>query len=49
MLEKQFKGIKNYIIKFWTSTSSAHGVLRLVLELAGEVVERADPHYRIIT
>jgi NADH:ubiquinone oxidoreductase subunit D len=49
MAEKQFQGIKNYIIEFWTAAPSAHGVLRLVLELDGEVINRADPHYWLVT
>ena len=36
--------IRNYTINFGPQHPSAHGVLRLVLELDGEVVERADPH-----
>lgn len=34
----------NYQINFGPQHPAAHGVLRLVLELDGEVVERADPH-----
>jgi len=36
--------IKNYTINFGPQHPSAHGVLRLVLELDGEVIQRADPH-----
>ena len=36
--------IRNYTINFGPQHPAAHGVLRLVLELDGEVVERADPH-----
>ncbi|WP_092401623.1 MULTISPECIES: NADH-quinone oxidoreductase subunit D [Candidatus Ichthyocystis] len=36
--------IKNYSINFGPQHPAAHGVLRLVLELDGEVVQRADPH-----
>ena len=35
--------IKNYTMNFGPQHPSAHGVLRLVLELDGEVIERADP------
>ena len=35
--------IKNYTLNFGPQHPAAHGVLRLVLELDGEVVERADP------
>jgi len=36
--------IHNYTINFGPQHPSAHGVLRLVLELDGETVERVDPH-----
>jgi len=36
--------IRNYTLNFGPQHPAAHGVLRLVLELDGEVVERADPH-----
>ena len=36
--------IKNMTMNFGPQHPAAHGVLRLVLELDGEVVERADPH-----
>ena len=35
---------ENYSLNFGPQHPAAHGVLRLVLELDGEVVERADPH-----
>ena len=35
---------RNFTINFGPQHPSAHGVLRLLLELDGEVVERADPH-----
>lgn len=34
----------NYMLNFGPQHPAAHGVLRLILELDGEVVERADPH-----
>ncbi|MDX8410895.1 MAG: NADH-quinone oxidoreductase subunit D [Mariprofundaceae bacterium] len=40
--------IKNYTINFGPQHPSAHGVVRLVLELAGEVVVRADPHIGLL-
>ena len=40
--------IRNYTINFGPQHPAAHGVLRLVLELAGEVVERADPHIGLL-
>jgi NADH-quinone oxidoreductase subunit D len=40
--------IKNYMMNFGPQHPAAHGVLRLVLELDGEVVERADPHIGLL-
>jgi len=40
--------IRNYTINFGPQHPSAHGVLRLVLELDGETVERADPHIGLL-
>ena len=40
--------IKNYTLNFGPQHPSAHGVLRLVLELDGETVERADPHIGLL-
>lgn len=40
--------IKNYILNFGPQHPAAHGVLRLVLELDGEVVQRADPHIGLL-
>ena len=40
--------IKNYLMNFGPQHPAAHGVLRLVLELDGEIVERADPHIGLL-
>src|SRR6201985_3598498 len=40
--------IKNYNINFGPQHPAAHGVLRLVLEMDGETVERADPHIGLL-
>ena len=40
--------IKNYTLNFGPQHPSAHGVLRLVLELDGEVVQKADPHIGLL-
>ena len=40
--------IKNYTLNFGPQHPAAHGVLRLVLELDGEVIERADPHIGLL-
>lgn len=42
------KKIKNFSINFGPQHPAAHGVLRLILELKGEVVERADPHIGLL-
>src|SRR5919202_5426282 len=40
--------IKNYMMNFGPQHPAAHGVMRLVLEMDGEVVERADPHIGLL-
>ncbi|MBI3706913.1 MAG: NADH-quinone oxidoreductase subunit D, partial [Proteobacteria bacterium] len=40
--------IKNFTMNFGPQHPAAHGVLRLVLEMDGEVVERADPHIGLL-
>ncbi len=40
--------IHNYTLNFGPQHPAAHGVLRLVLELDGEVVQRADPHIGLL-
>jgi NADH-quinone oxidoreductase subunit D len=40
--------IKNYTLNFGPQHPAAHGVLRLVLELDGEVIRRADPHIGLL-
>lgn len=42
------KKIKNFTLNFGPQHPAAHGVLRLVLELDGEVVLRADPHIGLL-
>ncbi|HML06747.1 MAG TPA: NADH-quinone oxidoreductase subunit D [Xanthobacteraceae bacterium] len=41
-------GERNFTINFGPQHPSAHGVLRLILELDGEVVERVDPHIGLL-
>ncbi|MEO5345212.1 MAG: NADH-quinone oxidoreductase subunit D [Magnetococcus sp. YQC-9] len=43
-METQKTEFLNYTVNFGPQHPAAHGVLRLLLELDGEVVERADPH-----
>jgi len=40
--------VRNFTINFGPVHPSAHGVLRLILELDGEVVERVDPHVGLL-
>ena len=40
--------IKNFTMNFGPQHPAAHGVMRLVLEMDGEVVERADPHIGLL-
>ncbi|GHE93341.1 NADH-quinone oxidoreductase subunit D [Aliiroseovarius zhejiangensis] len=40
--------IRNFNINFGPQHPAAHGVLRMVLELDGEIVERADPHIGLL-
>ncbi len=40
--------IKNFTLNFGPAHPAAHGVLRLVLEMDGEVVQRADPHIGLL-
>lgn len=42
------KELKNFTINFGPQHPAAHGVLRLILELEGEIVTRADPHIGLL-
>jgi len=42
------KNFSNFTMNFGPQHPAAHGVLRLVVELSGEVVERADPHIGLL-
>src|SRR4051812_35917397 len=42
------QNVRNFTINFGPQHPAAHGVLRLVLELDGEVVERVDPHIGLL-
>ncbi len=44
----QMTKTENYTMNFGPQHPAAHGVLRLVLELDGEIVERADPHIGLL-
>jgi len=45
---KASKDIKNFTVNFGPQHPAAHGVLRLILELDGEVVVKADPHIGLL-
>lgn len=45
---KNFRKVKNFSLNFGPQHPAAHGVLRLVLDLNGEVIERADPHIGLL-
>jgi NADH dehydrogenase (ubiquinone) Fe-S protein 2 len=47
-LELEHAKIKNLTVNFGPQHPAAHGVLRLVLSLGGEIVERADPHIGLL-
>ena len=40
--------VQNYTINFGPQHPAAHGVLRLIMELDGEIVERVDPHVGLL-
>ena len=47
-LRKETSNTQSFTLNFGPQHPSAHGVLRLILELDGEVVERADPHIGLL-
>ena len=48
MTKNLSKNVKNCKINFGPQHPAAHGVLRLILELDGEIVKRADPHIGLL-
>lgn len=40
--------IRNFTLNFGPQHPAAHGVLRLILEMDGEVIQRADPHIGLL-
>src|SRR5712671_6148214 len=40
--------IRNFTMNFGPQHPAAHGVMRLVLEMDGEIIERADPHIGLL-
>jgi NADH:ubiquinone oxidoreductase subunit D len=47
-IKKKLTELKNFNINFGPQHPSAHGVLRLVLELNGEIVKKATPHIGLL-
>ncbi|MGL4426240.1 MAG: NADH-quinone oxidoreductase subunit D [Alphaproteobacteria bacterium] len=47
-MAQQKETIQNYMINFGPQHPAAHGVLRLILELDGEIIERSDPHIGLL-
>jgi NADH dehydrogenase (ubiquinone) Fe-S protein 2 len=45
---KRFKELRNFLLNFGPQHPAAHGVLRLILELDGEIITRADPHIGLL-
>ena len=45
---KSYKKLRNFSLNFGPQHPAAHGVLRLIFELDGEVIERADPHIGLL-
>ncbi len=48
LIRKMTKEKKTLNLNFGPQHPAAHGVLRLILELDGEVVEKADPHIGLL-
>jgi len=44
----QYKKLKNFTLNFGPQHPAAHGVLRLILQLNGEFIEKADPHIGLL-
>ena len=47
-MTKVHKNEKNFTVNFGPQHPAAHGVLRLILQLNGEIVEKADPHIGLL-
>jgi NADH-quinone oxidoreductase subunit D len=45
---REGNAIQNYMLNFGPQHPAAHGVLRLVMELDGEIIERCDPHIGLL-
>jgi len=47
-LFQKFHKLRNFLLNFGPQHPAAHGVLRLILELNGELIVRADPHIGLL-
>jgi len=47
-MSEQSAGLRTFTINFGPQHPAAHGVLRLILDLDGEVVTRVDPHIGLL-
>src|SRR5690554_6978084 len=45
---KKLKKINNFLLNFGPQHPAAHGVLRLILEIDGEVIKKSDPHIGLL-
>jgi NADH dehydrogenase (ubiquinone) Fe-S protein 2 len=45
---QKIKKLKNFILNFGPQHPAAHGVLRLIVELDGEIIKKADPHIGLL-
>jgi NADH dehydrogenase I D subunit len=45
---QKVKKLKNFILNFGPQHPAAHGVLRLIVELDGEIIKKADPHIGLL-
>ena len=45
---KSFNKVSNLFINFGPQHPAAHGVLRLIVELEGELIKKADPHIGLL-
>src|SRR3984957_7515794 len=48
MVIEAYKEIKNFTLNFGPQHPAAHGVLRLIVDLKGEIVKRCDPHIGLL-
>src|SRR5690349_8255595 len=47
-MNKKLNNLKNFTMNFGPQHPAAHGVLRLIIELDGELIKKADPHIGLL-